>query len=79
MNTTSTETTSLNLAPEDLIRVYVDITRDLERKFRARLLSLELEHGRKFTRKDYLEKLIADDLAQVKGASLREVSQRKSK
>jgi hypothetical protein len=66
----------INVEAEQTIRVYVDITRDVERKVRLRCMLMENASGRKITRKEYLEKLIADDIAKVQGASLREVSSR---
>lgn len=67
----------LNLKPESTVRVYCDIDVEAELKIRFRLLQLRREMGRRITRKEYMEKLITDDLAKVKGASFREVKQRR--
>lgn len=67
----------LNLKPENTVRVYCDIDVEAELKIRFRLLQLRRELGKRITRKEYLEKLIADDIAKVKGASFREVTQRR--
>ncbi len=70
-------TPELKLKPEELTRVYVDITREEEQKVRIRCIYLEGQRGRKVTRKEYLEELIRKDIESVKGASLREVKARK--
>jgi len=70
-------TADLILDPEELVRVYCDISRDAELKLRLRCIQLQQETGRRYTRKEYLEKLIADDIAKVSGASLREVNARR--
>lgn len=67
----------LNLVPEELVRVYCDISRDAEMKLRLRCIQLQEQDGRKYTRKQYLEKLILDDVGKVKGASFKEVRRRK--
>lgn len=67
----------LNLKPENTVRVYCDIDAEAELKIRFRCLQLRQQTGKKFTRKEYLEKLISDDIAKVQGASIREVTQRR--
>lgn len=62
----------------DTVRVYVDIERSIEQKAKMRALQIELETGKRTTRKEYLERLILDDCAKVKGAALREIKSRKS-
>lgn len=66
----------LNLKPEETVRIYADISKEAEMKLRVCTLLHQQKLGKKITRKEYLEKLIADDIARVKGASLREVVQR---
>lgn len=68
----------LALEAEETVRVYADISRDAEMKLRLRALHHQATTGIRVTRKEYLEKLIKDDVARVNGASLREVSSRKS-
>lgn len=68
---------SLQLTPETTVRVHADISHEAEMKLRLRALQHQARTGVRVTRKQYLEKLINDDVANVKGASLREVTQRK--
>jgi hypothetical protein len=67
----------LKLNPDETKRVYVDITRDMDMKIRIRCFTMEAKTGRKITRREYLENLIREDIAKVKGASLREITMRK--
>jgi len=67
----------LETKPIELVRVYADISADVELKLRMRTLLAQRESGVKMTRKQYLEKLINDDAAKVNGASVREVTRRK--
>lgn len=69
----------LNLKPETVVRVYIDVAADVEAKMRLRCVQLQMEHGKKFTRKEYLEHLVLTDCEKVKGASIREVSSRSKK
>jgi hypothetical protein len=68
---------ALNLKPEHLVRVYVDISREIEQRLRIRTITLEAVRGKRITRREYLEELILKDLQSVTGASLREVKARK--
>lgn len=68
----------LKLQVERTQRVYCDISVEAEANMRLRCVQMTLEKGRRITRKEYLESLIAEDIAKnCKGASLREVSQRR--
>lgn len=69
----------INVTPEVLKRVYVDISEEVERKCRIRYLQLEMKTGTKFDRKTYIEYLINQDTATVNGASLRTVTKHKSR
>lgn len=71
------ETTELNLQAEKTVRVYADISAQSEFKLRMRAMSHQALTGIRMTRKQYLEKLISDDVAKVKGASMREITVRK--
>lgn len=70
--------TEINLESEETVRVHADISKDAEMKLRLRALMHQSVTGVRITRKQYLEKLINDDVAKVKGASLREVTKRKA-
>lgn len=71
-------TTQLDLDPQVTVRVYADISAESEMKLRLRCIQMQREDGRKYTRKEYLEKLIEEDVAKVSGASLREVKARRN-
>lgn len=73
----TTDAAELNLKEEKTVRVYADISAAAEMKLRLRTLAHQMASGVRMTRKEYLEKLIADDVANVKGASIREISARK--
>lgn len=67
----------LELTAEKTVRIYADVSADADMKLKLRALHHQMETGIRVTRKQYLEKLISDDIAKVNGASLREVTTRK--
>ncbi len=67
----------LKLEAEKTTRIYCDVDADTEMKLQLRVIQVGMERGRKITRKEYFEKLILDDVAKVKGASLHTIQQRK--
>jgi len=69
----------INTRPDATVRVYVDISQEIERKCRLRYVQLEAETGKRFNRRSYLEYLITQDTDKVKGASLSVVKQSASK
>lgn len=71
-----TSAAEINTTADETKRVYVDITREMDSKIRIRCFLLEAQTGKKVTRREYLEMLIKADIAQVSGASLREVKSR---
>lgn len=71
------DATALDLESDETVRVHADISRNAEMKLRLRCIQEQQRTGVKTTRKQYLEKLINDDVAKIAGASLREISTRR--
>jgi hypothetical protein len=72
------EKSKLKLQEEQTVRIYCDVSHDIEMKMRMRAITLQQELQRRFTRKDYLEYLVSQDVAKIKGASLRTLKGAKS-
>lgn len=73
----TTKVEGVKVSPEETVRVYADIDVEAEARLKMRAIHYGIETGQRVNRKQYLEKLIADDVAKVQGAALRIVTRTK--